>query len=138
MGTLLLLAGLLLPAFPSADPGIPPMAPAPSANPAAAAALHLRLARSVPAADTTLPSPPEIRLHFSQAPQPRSTSIRLFGPGDAPRPLGAVEPVPSDPLAFRAGVGEPLPSGAYRVEWRTMASDGHVIRGSFAFRVAPD
>jgi len=36
-----------------------------------------------------------------------------------------------------AGVKGKMAAGTYTVAWRTMAKDGHVARGTFAFTVAP-
>ena len=100
-------------------------------------ARHLRLVRSAPAADSTLAAPPTaIRLWFSQAPELPVMSVRLTGPDGravalAPlqRDRGRDAPVVA-PLRGRAGPGR------YTVAWRTMANDGHVVRGTFAFTVA--
>jgi len=29
-----------------------------------------------------------------------------------------------------------LPPGAWRVEWRVLSTDGHIVSGGFSFRVA--
>ena len=44
----------------------------------------------------------------------------------------AMEPV----TEFRA-TPPPLPEGRYTVEWRGLSSDGHPMKGSFSFEVAP-
>lgn len=43
----------------------------------------------------------------------------------------AMQPVTS----FSAQPQSPLAPGTYRVEWRGMAEDGHVMTGAFGFRV---
>jgi methionine-rich copper-binding protein CopC len=35
-------------------------------------------------------------------------------------------------------VDPPLPPGAYVVQWRCIADDGHVMRGDFRFEVAAE
>ena len=44
----------------------------------------------------------------------------------------AMEPV----TEFRA-TPPPLPEGRYTVEWRGLSSDGHPMKGSFSFEIAP-
>lgn len=101
----------------------------------AAPGLHLQLNRSFPAADTTLASPSELRLWFSQAPQAQATQARLIRDGEPVGALGALEQDPADEKVFAAPVSGTLPDGSYTVSWRTMAADGHVVRGDFAFTV---
>ncbi len=121
--------------------------PSPEANPSSLAApsvdapegeaRHLTLRRSSPSDGTSVASPPEIRLWFSQEPQRGSTTLTLTGPGGT-LSLGDVTVDPEDPKVFFARVQTPLAAGSYRVNWRTMASDGHVIRGEFAFAVTAE
>ena len=95
---------------------------------------HLRLERSAPATDTTVSTPAEIRLWFSQATQEDATSIRLVdGDGELVE-LGDVTPAEGRTVHF-ASVSGPLAAGSYTVAWRTMAADGHVVRGDFSFAV---
>jgi methionine-rich copper-binding protein CopC len=100
----------------------------------AAEALHLRLERSAPAADSAVTSPSEIRLWFSQSTQEGATSIRLLDSAGEPVPTGRVEGSEDDTV-HAAPVEHELESGRYTVAWRTMAQDGHVIRGDFEFTV---
>ncbi len=37
--------------------------------------------------------------------------------------------------AVVAAIDAPMPAGRYTVSWRTMAKDGHVIKGDFVFSV---
>lgn len=99
--------------------------------------LHLTLQRSAPEVGSTVTSPGEIRLWFSQRPQRGSTSLSVTGPGGAVR-LEPIQEDPEDNRSFAAAIPSPLDPGSYRVSWRTMAQDGHVIRGEFTFAVAPD
>jgi len=103
--------------------------------PSATPALHLSLQRSAPAAASSGAAPTEIRLWFSQRPQRGSTSITLTGRGGTRVPLGEVRSEGEGDRVFAAPVREPLTPGTYRVSWRTMAADGHVIRGDFSFTV---
>lgn len=107
----------------------------PRTAPAAAHALHLELTRSQPAADAAVSSPAEIRLWFSQVPQASATSLRLIRDGSPVAAVGDLAADPEDGKVFAAPVEGTLPAGAYTVSWRTMAADGHVVRGEFTFTV---
>lgn len=106
----------------------PPEAPADAGR-------HLQLDRSHPAADTTVASPSEIRLWFSQVPQAEATSLRLIRDGSPVSTVGELKPDAADASIFAAPVQGTLADGSYTVSWRTMAADGHVVRGDFAFTV---
>jgi methionine-rich copper-binding protein CopC len=107
----------------------------PPASTADDLAAHLQLDRSAPEADTTVESPAEIRLWFSHVPQASATSMRLIRNGAPVEGVGALQPDEGDESVFAAPVEGPLEDGAYTVSWRTMAADGHVVRGDFSFTV---
>lgn len=100
-------------------------------------ARHLTLRRSAPADGTSVATPSEIRLWFSQEPQRGSTTVTVTGPAGAVA-VGNVTVDADDNRTFFAPVESALPAGSYRVNWRTMASDGHVIRGEFGFTVTAE
>ena len=95
---------------------------------------HLHLLKSSPPANATVSAAPDsIRLWFSQAPEIKVTRVKVTGPGRAAVPLAP--PASGDSSAVVAGVKGKMLSGTYTVAWRTMARDGHVASGSFAFTV---
>lgn len=96
--------------------------------------LHLQLDRSAPEAESTVESPGEIRLWFSQVPQASGTSMRLIRDGE-PVEIGELEPDAEDTAIYAASIETTLADGAYLVAWRAMAADGHVVRGEFPFTV---
>lgn len=97
---------------------------------------HLRLERSQPAADATVEGPvDEIRLFFSQAPELAVSRISLSW-ADGEIPLGDL--AAGDDNSIRADVLEMLVPAVYTVSWRTSSGDGHPIRGTFEFTLAPD
>ena len=49
--------------------------------------------------------------------------------------LGDVKADADDAKVFSAAIQDDLAAGQYTVIWRTMAADGHVIRGDFGFTV---
>ncbi|MEX1258240.1 MAG: copper resistance CopC family protein [Gemmatimonadota bacterium] len=96
---------------------------------------HLALLGSEPAADSTVASPTEITLWFTQAPQPGTTQIRLLTSEGALVPTGEATADPEDATAFSAKVERGLAPGRYSVAWRAMAADGHVVSAEFDFGV---
>lgn len=96
--------------------------------------LHFQLDRSQPAADTVVPPPGEVRLWFSQGAQEDATSIRVLDASGEPVPTGDLwSSEARDEHAV--ALSEPLAPGGYTVAWRSMAADGHVVRGDFTFTV---
>jgi len=101
------------------------------------APLHFRLERSAPEADSDIASPTEIRLWFSQSAQKGATSIRLLDADGALVVTGDLQSS-DDHSVHAVAITEPLVPGSYTVAWRSMAADGHVVRGDFAFTVQGD
>ena len=99
------------------------------------APFHLHLLKSTPAANTTVTAAPDsIQLWFSQKPELGVTSVKVTGPGNT---TVALTPLASrDSSAVVAAVKGAMKAGAYSVTWRTMAKDGHVARGTYAFTVS--
>jgi methionine-rich copper-binding protein CopC len=103
---------------------------------AAPAAPHSLLLESTPAAGSTVAAaPPTLSLRFNNRVEKALSRLRLLDArGET---LGLAVPA-SDGPADRLSV--PLPAlapGAYRVEWRVLSTDGHVVGGRFTFHVAP-
>ena len=63
------------------------------------------------------------------------TSISLTDAGGVEVPLDALAQEDARGVAFSARVRGILPPGEYRVRWRTVGQDGHVITGTFVFLV---
>jgi methionine-rich copper-binding protein CopC len=98
------------------------------------APFHLRLLKSAPAANATIvAAPAAIRLWFSQPPELGVTSVKVTGPASAAVALAPLSTGDSDLVV--APVKGKMAVGAYTVAWRTMAKDGHVAHGSFAFTI---
>jgi methionine-rich copper-binding protein CopC len=78
----------------------------------------------------------EVRLFFSDAPLMRGASVRVV---NASRKLQRSSPPvadPDDPKQISVQLAPALAPGTYVVQWRCIADDGHVMRGSFTFEVA--
>ena len=102
---------------------------------ASSAHAHSLLLESAPAADALLAAPPpEISLRFNNRIEKKLSTIRLLDERGGARPLTMLADGPADRLTATV---PSLDSGAWRVEWRVLSTDGHVVSGSFSFRVAP-
>lgn len=101
---------------------------------ASAARFHLALKSAQPAIDGTVSTPPrELRLWFTQRPELAVTTVKLLHADGRAVTAGALSRADSAGAPIVVPVEEALTPGAYRVEWRTMARDGHVQRGAYGF-----
>ncbi|MCG2802513.1 MAG: copper resistance protein CopC [Cellulomonas sp.] len=99
-----------------------------------AASAHDALIGTEPADGTTVDSAPtQVTMTFAEEPLALGTELLVTGPDGAQVQDGAVQ-VSGTQVVQPLVAG--LASGAYQVEWRVTASDGHVVSGSFAFTVA--
>jgi methionine-rich copper-binding protein CopC len=101
---------------------------------AGSARAHSLLLESAPAADALLAaSPPEISLRFNNRIEKKLSTIRLLDERGGVRPLTTLADGPADRLTATVPSLDP---GGWRVEWRVLSTDGHVVSGRFSFRVA--
>ena len=98
-------------------------------------AMHLRLIRSIPAADSTVTAPEKIRLWFTEEPQEGATSIRLVDAAGDLVESEATEADADNATIFHTVLTSPPAPGLYQVVWRTMAADGHVVSGDYNFSI---
>lgn len=113
---------------------------------------HLRLVKSFPAADSVLhASPDAVRLWLSETPEVPATKITMTSASGATVKLapvklvaagtaagtvgGAVDKSASKSAPLTAALVAPIAPGTYTVSWRTMSRDGHVVKGTFGFKV---
>jgi methionine-rich copper-binding protein CopC len=98
---------------------------------------HNHLVKATPSAgDTLSASPAEIRLWFNERPEVPFTSITLLR-ADSSKIVTIKAIATTDSMAVAAPLPAPLPSGSYLVTWRTASRDGHAIRGTYGFTIAP-
>lgn len=102
----------------------------------ATAAAHSLLLESTPAAGVAVRTPPpELVLRFNNRIEKSLSRVRLLDARGVARPLVVnVDAGPADRLIATLPA---LAPGAWRVEWQVLSTDGHVVSGRFAFRVAP-
>jgi copper transport protein len=102
---------------------------------------HLKLQSSSPAqGDTVRTSLTEIRLTFTQAVEPRYTTVSLLDNNGNAINIGTLEPVGTGKTQqFIYRLTHPVVSGEFVLQWKTAGTDGHVVSGSFDFIVdVPD
>jgi putative copper export protein len=63
--------------------------------------------------------------------------IQLTGPDSAQIRLGAVAVAPDSPRVLVAPIGGALQAGEYTVAWQIAGADGHPVRGTYSFVIAP-
>jgi methionine-rich copper-binding protein CopC len=98
---------------------------------AAAVNAHTPLKASAPAADAAVPAPKALELTFDG--DVRLTSVQLADASGAGKHLDAVPTAIA--RTFSLSVHEPLAPGAYKVTWRAVGGDTHIISGEFGFTV---
>jgi copper transport protein len=99
--------------------------------------VHLALQSSTPAqGDTVRTSLTQIRITFTQAVEPRYTSLRLLDSNGNALELGTLVPVGEGKTRdFIYKLSHPIVDGAFVVQWKSAGEDGHVVAGSFDFTV---
>lgn len=99
----------------------------------AAVSAHMAVSKTMPEADAVLSaSPAEIRIWFTQAPDPAISRLTVEG-ADGEIAVGST--TVHDDKSLKAMLPAALAAGDYTVKWRTAGDDGHTQRGDFAFTV---
>ena len=101
---------------------------------ATAAQAHSLLLASVPAAGTAVHDPRAVTLRFNNRIEKKLCQIRLVSPRGEAQALGVRTDGALDGLEAPL---PPLAAGRYRIDWRVLSTDGHVVSGTFAFSVSP-
>ena len=97
---------------------------------------HFGLSKSMPEAGSTVESPEEVRLWFTQIPQEGTVQIRVLEAADAGVHVMDAVQDQEDGRVFSIVLHGTLPPATYTVSWRGMSEDGHVVRETFDFTVA--
>jgi len=102
---------------------------------------HAHLESQLPAADSEVTSPKELRLNFSEGVEEKFTkvAISLDGPGDRTE-NNQTQSVVTDPANKKALIvvpAVPLAPGTYKVEWHAVSVDTHKSEGVYRFKVTP-
>jgi methionine-rich copper-binding protein CopC len=101
------------------------------------AAAHSLLLSSVPAANAVLTiSPTSVTLRFNNRIEKRLSRVRLVDEHGTAASAPTTRAQDESAETLVAAV-PPLAPGAWRVEWQVFSTDGHVVSGSYQFRLAP-
>lgn len=103
-----------------------------AAVPLALAHAHPKAMR--PAPDSTGPAPSSISITFSEAVEPKFSSIHLTDEKGNAVDSDRSRPAPNDPTTLILAVRKLAP-GNYIVHWVNVAVDGHRLEGSYKFTV---
>jgi methionine-rich copper-binding protein CopC len=95
---------------------------------------HARPKTMVPAPDSTGPAPRKISITFSEAVEPKFSSIKLTNIEGKQADAETSAPVPGDPTTITLSA-RTLPAGTYVVHWVDVSVDGHRLQGSYQFTV---
>jgi methionine-rich copper-binding protein CopC len=97
----------------------------------AAALAHTPLKASAPAADAAVAAPKALELTFGG--EVRLTTVSLTDAGGTVKHLDAAPTAVAS--TFSLAIHEALAPGVYKVVWRAVGGDTHIISGEFAFTV---
>ncbi|HEU5288794.1 MAG TPA: copper resistance protein CopC, partial [Candidatus Limnocylindria bacterium] len=97
---------------------------------------HANYVKSSPASDARLVrSPSEVRVTFSETPDPKGSDIAVLDTSGARRDGDDVATATDEQNTLRVSVPV-LPEGGYLVAWTARSSvDGHETKGAFAFAI---
>lgn len=102
---------------------------------------HAHLETQLPAADSEVATPKELRLNFSEGVEEKFTkvAISLDGPGDSTEVIQtqSVATDPSDKKVLIVIPAVPLVPGKYKVQWHAVSVDTHKSEGVYHFKVTP-
>lgn len=102
---------------------------------AAPALAHTEMSETSPAAGAVeAAGGRSVTVTFTQEVDHRLASVTVRRDGGAVVSEGKLQ---RDGLALMQPVA-PLTTGRYEVQWRAAAADGHILKGTFPFRVEPD
>ena len=98
---------------------------------------HASLVRSSPARRATLTTAPDrVQLWFNEAIEPKFSSVSVWDAAGQRVDLEDARVEPEDPKRLTVGL-KPLGRGAYRVRFRVLSVDGHVVESEFPFTLRP-
>lgn len=98
---------------------------------------HAFLLSATPAVGGTLPAAPaELVLRYSEAPEPRFSSITVQDAAGARVDRGNLHPGADGTNSLAIGLTA-LKPGTYTVRWQVLSVDTHRTEGSFRFTIAP-
>lgn len=95
---------------------------------------HAMLVSATPKANETTAAPSAVTLRFSAPIEAKFSQIELKdSSGKKQNATTTVDP--QDHKVLTAKLSAPLPAGGYTLSWRIVATDAHVMKGSYKFIV---
>lgn len=95
---------------------------------------HAMLVSSTPKAGASVAAPSEITLKFSAPIEAKFSQVELKDGAGKKQAADAVVD-PKDHKLLTVKLAAPLPAGGYTLSWRIVATDSHVMKGSYKFTV---
>ena len=98
---------------------------------------HAHLDHAVPAVGSTAkPAPTEVVIFFSEALEPKFSSIEVRDAQGVAVQAGKATLTPGNTARLWVAL-KPLAPGTYKVIWRVLSVDTHRSQGDFTFTVSP-
>ena len=95
---------------------------------------HAKPKVMLPAADSIGPSPAMVSITFSEAVEPKFSSINVTDEQGKKFNTASSMPAAGDPKTLTLALPG-LPPGGYLVHWVSVADDGHRMEGEYKFTV---
>ncbi|OCR22276.1 hypothetical protein AFK24_24480 [Pseudomonas syringae] len=112
-----------------------------SASLSSLAFAHAHLESQLPAADSTVPAPKELRLRFSEGVEEKFTKVSITSTAASGKTMvEAVPEIATDPADNKVLIitpAAPLAAGEYKIEWHAVSVDTHKSEGTYSFTVSP-
>lgn len=112
-----------------------------SASLSSLAFAHAHLESQLPAADSTVTAPKELRLRFSEGVEEKFTKVSITSTAPSGKTMVEAAPdIATDPADNKTLIVTPvapLAAGRYKVEWHAVSVDTHKSEGSYSFTVTP-
>lgn len=100
-----------------------------------AAWAHAHLKTAAPAANSMVSTPASLNLTFSEALDVKFSGIKLRNAAKQDIVLGEAT-LANAGKTLTVKPAQPLPAGAYQLEWHVLSVDGHKTKGAYSFSVS--
>ncbi|MCU5775327.1 copper homeostasis periplasmic binding protein CopC [Erwiniaceae bacterium BAC15a-03b] len=97
---------------------------------------HAHLTTATPADKAQLSaSPAELTLKFTEGIEPAFSGVKVLNASGKAVASGKAAVDSSDGTLLHIPLNDQLPSGAYKVNWHVLSTDGHKTKGSYSFSI---
>ncbi len=97
---------------------------------------HPALQSAEPSQGSTVSSPKEIRLTFTEDLVAKFSGLSVKDGGGRPIETASPSVDPNQKRQLIVPIPKPLSPGTYNVDWHAVAADTHRVTGHFSFKVA--